>query len=106
MEAAALPAPVSSWVHTPAQPPQANAPRDAEAWAAAQDFEAQFISTLFQSMYEGVGEDDPFSGGPGETMFRSMLVDQYGQQLAKSGGVGIADAVYREMLKMQEVPSE
>ncbi|MEQ8268383.1 MAG: rod-binding protein [Parvibaculum sp.] len=99
MEAAALPA----FVHTPAQP-ASGAPRDAKVWATAQDFEAQFVSTLFQSMYEGVGEDDPFSGGPGETMFRSMLVDQYGEQLAKSGGVGIADAVYREMLKMQEVP--
>ncbi|ABS64164.1 hypothetical protein Plav_2555 [Parvibaculum lavamentivorans DS-1] len=99
-----------AFIHTPAQPsvhtgkPAAkDEARDARIWETAQDFEAQFVSTLFQSMYEGVGEDDPFSGGPGETMFRSMLVDQYGRQMAQSGGIGIADAVYREMLQMQEV---
>lgn len=77
---------------------------DARAWAAAQDFEAQFISTMFQSMFEGVGDDNPYSGGPGETMFRSVLVDQYGRQMAKTGGIGIADDIYREILKLQELP--
>ena len=78
--------------------------RDPRAWETARDFEAQFVSTLFQSMFEGVGDDNPFSGGPGESMFRSTLVEQYGQQVAKSGGIGIADDIYREILKMQEVP--
>lgn len=82
----------------------ANATRDARAWEVAQDFEAQFISTMFQSMFEGVGDDNPYNGGPGETMFRSVLVDQYGRQMAKSGGIGIADDIYREILKMQELP--
>lgn len=103
MDAAAL----SPFVHTPAQPRAAAEPRDARAWATAKDFESQFVATLFQSMFEGVqDEDNPFSGGPGETMFRSMLVDEYGQQMAKAGGIGIADAVYREMLKMQEMPHD
>jgi Rod binding domain-containing protein len=29
-------------------------------------------------------------------------VEQYGKALAKSGGIGIADAVVREMLRAQE----
>lgn len=78
--------------------------RDERTWAAAQDFEAQFISTMFQSMFEGVGDGNPYSGGPGETMFRSVLVDQYGRQMAKTGGIGIADDIYREILKLQELP--
>lgn len=83
----------------------AEAGRDPRAWTAAKDFESQFVSTLFQSMFEGVDDqDNPFSGGPGETMFRSLLVDQYSQQMTKSGGIGLADEVYREMLKMQEAP--
>ena len=78
--------------------------RDPRAWEAAKEFEAQFVSTLLQSMFKGLeDQDNPFSGGAGETMFGSLLVDQYGQQMAKSGGVGLADSVYREMLKMQEV---
>jgi Rod binding domain-containing protein len=71
--------------------------RDPRAWEAAKEFEAQFVSTLLED------QDNPFSGGAGETMFGSLLVDQYGQQMTKSGGVGLADSVYREMLKMQEV---
>jgi hypothetical protein len=34
-------------------------------------------------------------------MFQSVLMDSFGKQIAKSGGVGIAAAVQREMLKMQ-----
>lgn len=78
--------------------------RDPRAWEAAKEFESQFISTLFQSMFKGLeDEDSAFGGGPGETMFSSLLVDQYGQQMTKSGGIGLADSVYREILKMQEV---
>ncbi|MBA4210512.1 MAG: chemotaxis protein chel [Parvibaculum sp.] len=76
--------------------------RDQRAWEAAKDFEAQFVSTLFQSMFDSMEQENPFGGGPGETMFRSLLVDQYGREVAKAGGVGIADDIYREILKLQE----
>tara|TARA_R110000824_G_scaffold390760_20_gene588048 strand:- start:5463 stop:5771 length:309 start_codon:yes stop_codon:yes gene_type:complete len=75
---------------------------DARAWATAQDFEAQFMSTMAQSMFEGVKTDETFGGGQGEDMFRSLLIEQYGQQMSKAGGVGIADKIYGEILKLQE----
>ena len=31
-----------------------------------------------------------------------MLQDEYAKLISRSGGIGIADAVLREMLKMQE----
>jgi Rod binding domain-containing protein len=34
-------------------------------------------------------------------MFRPMLVQRYAEAISKAGGVGIADAVMREMLRMQ-----
>jgi Rod binding domain-containing protein len=43
-----------------------------------------------------------FGGGQSEKIFRSMMVDEYGKAIAQAGGVGIADAVQREILKMQE----
>lgn len=82
----------------------AQQPRDPRAWETARDFEAQFVGSLFQSMFDSMEEDNPFGGGPGETMFRSLLVDQYGREVAKSGGIGIADDIYREILKLQELP--
>lgn len=68
----------------------------------AQDFEAVFLSQMMKPMFEGLSAEAPFGGGPGEDMWRSLMVDEYGKSLAKSGGIGIADAVMGEMLRMQE----
>jgi Rod binding domain-containing protein len=67
----------------------------------AQKFEASFLSTMLQEMFEGVETEAPFGGGPGETMFRSFLTEAMAKQMVKSGGVGIAASVEREMLKLQ-----
>jgi peptidoglycan hydrolase FlgJ len=67
----------------------------------AQKFEASFLSSMMQEMFEGVETAAPFGGGQGETMFRSFLTDAISKQMAKSGGIGIAAQVQREMLKMQ-----
>lgn len=75
----------------------------AAARTAAEDFEAQFLAIYAESMFSGVKTDGPFGGGHGETVFRSMLLQEYGMEMARSGGVGIADQVYREILKLQEV---
>ena len=67
----------------------------------SQDFESSFLSNMLGQMFEGVSTDAPFGGGQGEAMFRSVLMDSFGKQITKSGGVGVAAAVQREMLKMQ-----
>ncbi|MDZ4370326.1 MAG: rod-binding protein [Phenylobacterium sp.] len=69
---------------------------------AAQKFEAQFLSIMFQQMFQGVQTDGPFGGGTGEEMFRSLMTDAMAQQTAKAGGIGIAETVQRELLKLQE----
>ena len=82
--------------------PKAKPHNDARAWSTAQDFESQFMSSMAQSMFEGVETDPTFGGGPGEDTFRSMLVSQYGNEMSKAGGIGIADQIYGEILKLQE----
>ena len=67
----------------------------------AQKFEATFLSSLLQEMFEGTEVSAPFGGGPGETMFRSVLTEAMAKQIARAGGVGLAASVEREMLKMQ-----
>ncbi|MBL4615581.1 MAG: rod-binding protein [Magnetovibrio sp.] len=69
----------------------------------AQDFEAVFLSQMMKPMFEGIQTDGPFGGGQAEQMYRDLMVDEYGKSIAKAGGIGIADAVFKEMLKMQEV---
>jgi Rod binding domain-containing protein len=70
--------------------------------AQAQDFEAQFLNSMFQHMYDGVGGDGPFGNSQGVGPWRSFLTDEYAKSFAKSGGVGIADAVYKQMLARQQ----
>ena len=35
--------------------------------------------------------------------FHDMLNDEYAKLISRSGGIGVADAVLKEMLKRQEV---
>jgi len=68
---------------------------------AAQAFEATFLSSMLQNMFEGVDTSAPFGGGQGEEMFKSFETEAMAKQMAKAGGIGIAAQVQREMLKMQ-----
>jgi Rod binding domain-containing protein len=67
----------------------------------AQKFEATFLSSMMQEMFEGVEVSAPFGGGDGEKMFKSFLTEAMAKQMSKAGGIGIAAQVQREMLKMQ-----
>jgi peptidoglycan hydrolase FlgJ len=67
----------------------------------AEKFEAQFLSVMLQQMFEGISTDGPFGGGQGEALFRSVMTEAMGREMAKAGGIGVADTVQREMLKLQ-----
>ncbi|MFT5438168.1 MAG: flagellar protein FlgJ [Alphaproteobacteria bacterium] len=69
---------------------------------SAQEFEAFFLSQMVGHMFEGLDVDAQFGGGQGETVYRSLMVQEYGRTLSKAGGVGIADMVGREMMRLQE----
>lgn len=76
---------------------------NAKAKDAAQNFEAVFLNTMFNSMYTGIDGDGPFGGSGATGVWRSMLTDQYARSVAKNGGVGIASHVYQSLLAQQEV---
>jgi peptidoglycan hydrolase FlgJ len=68
----------------------------------AEDFEAVFISQMLKPMFETIPTDSMMGGGPAESVYRGLMVDEMSKSLSKSGGIGIADSVYRELLKLQE----
>ncbi len=74
----------------------------AVAKRTAQEFEGVFLSQFLAQMFDGISADGPTGGGQGEMMFRSLMLDEYGKQIAAQGGIGLADAVTRELLKFQE----
>lgn len=74
-----------------------------EARKVAQDFEAFFLGQTFQPLFANIKAEEPFGGGMAEDMWRSLQVDEYGKAVARAGGVGIADAVMEQILRLQEV---
>ena len=74
-----------------------------QARKIAEDFEAVFLAQMLQPMFEGIKPEAPFGGGNSEAMWRSMQIEEYGKAITKAGGIGIADSVYREIIKLQEI---
>ncbi|MEM7618992.1 MAG: rod-binding protein [Pseudomonadota bacterium] len=66
------------------------------------EFEAVFITNMIETMFSGINTDPPFGGGQGERVFRSQLLNQYAKAIQGSGGFGISDAVYQQLLSIQE----
>jgi Rod binding domain-containing protein len=73
-----------------------------KAEAAAQDFEAVFLSEMLKPMFETIEVDETFGGGKGEEVFRGLLIQEMGKSIAKQGGMGLADQVRAELIKIQE----
>jgi flagellar protein FlgJ len=69
---------------------------------AARDFEAHALAQLLQPVFATVDSArGAFGGGAAEAQWRPMLVDAYAAAAARSGGVGIAESVFRELLRTQ-----
>lgn len=69
----------------------------------AVEFEGFFIAMALESMFSGIETEGLFGGGHGEKVFRSMMLQEYGKSIAERSGIGIADAVQREIISLQEV---
>lgn len=69
---------------------------------AAQDFEAMFLTEMLKPMFEGIEVDPVFGGGKGEEVFRGFMLQEYGKMVAASGGIGLAEHVKAEMIRLQE----
>lgn len=81
----------------------AAAARDAKLRGTAQDFEAVFLEDQVGRLFDQLGKEGPLgAGGAGGDIWRSMLSKEYAKGIAKAGGVGLAEPVYRELVRLQE----
>lgn len=63
---------------------------------AAEELEAAFLSVMLKEA--GVGRPLPgFGGGVGEEQFGSFLRDAYAQDMARAGGIGLAESIFRSL---------
>ena len=91
---------------TPTPPDAQGAARsraDDPLWQAAVAFEASFLAEMFSHAGAAtpLQSDSGLGGGFGEEVYRSMLSREWADNLAQSGGVGLADSIYRS-IKLQE----
>jgi Rod binding domain-containing protein len=84
--------------------PAANVTGDinAKARATAVDFETVFLSSMFGQMFTAIGSEGPLGDSAGVGVWRSFLTEEYAKSFAKSGGIGLADQVYRTLIAQQE----
>ena len=98
LTAAAIP---TNLLATPAAPTAAELAKRGAIHKTAGKFESAFLSIMLQQMFAGTDTAAPFGGGPGENMFKSFMTEAMANKMTKTGGVGLAPTVEREMLKMQ-----
>lgn len=69
--------------------------RDRALREAALALEASFISLMLKE--SGLGKTGAFGGGAGEEHFGSFLRDLHAREIAGSGGIGLAENIYRAL---------
>jgi flagellar protein FlgJ len=84
-------------------PRLAKAANQAQVQKTARDFESMVISQMLQPMFSGLSTEAPFGGGHAESMWRQTMIEEMAKEMTKTGGIGLADDIAKEMLKMQEM---
>lgn len=69
---------------------------------AAENLEASFLAEMLKAA--GVGAPrDTFGGGAGEEQFSSFLREAQAKEMVKSGGIGLAEALFEALKERVDV---
>ena len=69
----------------------------------AQELEGIFINTLMKEMFSSLKSDsDAMGGGFAEDTWRGMQAEQMSNAVSEAGGIGLADSIMGDLLKIQE----
>jgi len=76
-------------------------PRETALRAAAEKLEAAFLAEMLKSA--GLGKTpEGFGGGAGEDQFASFLRQAQAEEIARAGGIGLAEALFRSMQERED----
>ena len=66
--------------------------------ALAEKFESAFVAEMLK--HSGLGQmPDAFNGGAGEARFSGFLIQEYADQISRTGRLGLADQIYKSLLE-------
>ncbi|MDR4498612.1 MAG: rod-binding protein [Candidatus Scalindua sp.] len=66
---------------------------------AAQGFESIMVNMLIQAMWKTIPDSGLFEKNSGSEIYEGVTLTALSDEIAKSGGFGIADMLYRQMGK-------
>lgn len=64
-----------------------------------QEFESVFLNMMLQTMRKTIPDGGLVEKSQATETFESMLDEEYAKSLSKSGGIGLADVLYKQMKK-------
>jgi flagellar protein FlgJ len=69
----------------------------------AVELEGVFLNTLMKEMFSSIDTSEAsFGGGFAEETWRGMQAEQFATALAEKGGIGLADQLLSDLLRLQE----
>jgi peptidoglycan hydrolase FlgJ len=69
----------------------------------AVELEGVFLNTLMKEMFSSIEtNEESFGGGFAEETWRGMQAEQFASALAEKGGIGLADQLMSDLLRLQE----
>jgi len=69
-----------------------------------QDFESVFLNMMLQSMRNTVPKSEFLGQDKGREMFEGLLDQELTKDMAKTGGVGLADMLFKQLTINQNKP--
>jgi Rod binding domain-containing protein len=78
-------------------PPGVQTSKTESLRALSIELESTFLTEMLK--HSGLGKaQDAFGGGIGEEQFASMQLQQTADQITKSGGIGLAENIFRSLI--------
>ena len=78
------------------------AKRNAEIKDASVQMEALLLKMLYGEMWKTVPKDQLFGDDNAMDIYRDMYHDELTKQMARDGGIGLADYIYQQLTKTQK----
>lgn len=75
---------------------------DSKLRNACADFEGVLLQYMFETMKRTVGEGGVFGGSVRQEMYESMFIQEVSATLARDRGVGLGDALYRQLKRRED----
>lgn len=77
-----------------------------QAAQAAQEFESMFLAQMLTALKpEQSDEGSLFNNKESDEIFNNMMMEEYAKEISKSGGIGIASYIERELLGERNINS-